>query len=222
MLSGGVERGTAAARLGKRALHDTLQLARPAGLARLPGGPIRIDAVWLEMFNLFNVTNVLGTSNRELLRLRERAGARFERSSESRIPAIASQFGTPVSTAGGVFGSGGPRPAARRPCQLLDARRTAPDRHRTCSGLWSATALVVGHTIAVGIFLTPAELIGALASPVLTLGLWVVCGALVLAGAFTFGELAARYPLAGGPYVYLQRSAGANGSPSSMDGSRCW
>jgi len=75
-------------------------------------------------------------------------------------------------------------------------------------GLWSATALVVGHTIAVGIFLTPAELIGALASPALTIGLWVGCGALVLAGAFTFGELAARYPFAGGPYIYLREGWG--------------
>jgi APA family basic amino acid/polyamine antiporter len=75
-------------------------------------------------------------------------------------------------------------------------------------GLWSATALVVGHTIAVGIFLTPAELIGALASPALTIGLWIVCGALVLAGALTFGELAARYPLAGGPYIYLREGWG--------------
>ena len=75
-------------------------------------------------------------------------------------------------------------------------------------GLWSATALVVGHTIAIGIFLTPAELIGAIASPVLTLALWVACGALILAGAFTFGELAARYPLAGGPYVYLREAWG--------------
>jgi APA family basic amino acid/polyamine antiporter len=75
-------------------------------------------------------------------------------------------------------------------------------------GLWSATALVIGHTIAVGIFLTPAELIGAVASPGLTLGLWIVCGALVLAGALTFGELASRYPLAGGPYIYLREGWG--------------
>ncbi len=75
-------------------------------------------------------------------------------------------------------------------------------------GFWSATALVVGHTIGVGIFLTPAELIGALASPALTLGLWLACGALVLAGAFTFGELASRFPLAGGPYVYLREAWG--------------
>ena len=75
-------------------------------------------------------------------------------------------------------------------------------------GLWSATALVIGHTIAVGIFLTPAELIGAVASPALTLGLWIACGLLVLAGAFTFGELASRYPRAGGLYVYLREGWG--------------
>ena len=75
-------------------------------------------------------------------------------------------------------------------------------------GLWQATALVIGHTIAIGIFLTPAELIGALASPGLTLALWAGCGALVLAGALTFGELASRLPLAGGPYVYLREAWG--------------
>jgi basic amino acid/polyamine antiporter, APA family len=60
----------------------------------------------------------------------------------------------------------------------------------------------------VGIFLTPSELIGALASPALTLGLWLACGALVLAGAWTFGELASRYPEAGGLYVYLREAWG--------------
>jgi len=76
-------------------------------------------------------------------------------------------------------------------------------------GLWSATALVISHTVGVGIFLTPAELIGALASPALTFGLWLTCGAMVLAGAFTFGELASRYPQAGGLYVYLREGWGA-------------
>src|SRR4029079_11473974 len=70
------------------------------------------------------------------------------------------------------------------------------------------TALVIGHTIAVGIFLTPAELIGAVASPALTLGLWLGGGVLVLAGGLTFGELASRYPRAGGPYIYLREAWG--------------
>jgi APA family basic amino acid/polyamine antiporter len=75
-------------------------------------------------------------------------------------------------------------------------------------GLWAAIALVVGHTIGVGVFLTPAQLIGAVASPALTIGLWLFCGLLVLCGALTFGELASRYPLAGGPYIYLKEGWG--------------
>jgi len=75
--------------------------------------------------------------------------------------------------------------------------------------MWAATALVIGHTIAIGIFLTPAELIGALASPGWTLALWLTCGFLVFCGALTFGELASRYPLAGGPYIYLREAWGA-------------
>lgn len=75
-------------------------------------------------------------------------------------------------------------------------------------GFWSTVALVVGHTIGVGVFLTPAELIGALASPALILGLWLACGTLVLFGAFTFGELVSRYPQSGGLYVYLREGFG--------------
>jgi APA family basic amino acid/polyamine antiporter len=75
-------------------------------------------------------------------------------------------------------------------------------------GLWSTVALVVGHTIGVGVFLTPAELIGALASPALILGLWLACGTLVLCGALTFGELVSRYPQTGGLYVYLREGFG--------------
>lgn len=86
--------------------------------------------------------------------------------------------------------------------------RREDDPTREKLGLPAATALVVGYTIAVGIFLTPAEVIGLVASPALTLGLWVVCGLLVLAGAFTFGELASRYPEAGGPYVFLREAWG--------------
>jgi APA family basic amino acid/polyamine antiporter len=84
--------------------------------------------------------------------------------------------------------------------------REAPSRRPL--GFWSTAALVVGHTIGVGVFLTPVELIGALASPALTLGLWVACGVLVLCGALTFGELVSRYPQSGGLYVYLREGFG--------------
>ena len=75
-------------------------------------------------------------------------------------------------------------------------------------GLWTATALVVGHTIGVGVFLTPAAMIQSQRSPGLTIALWLVCATLVFAGSLAFGELAARFPSAGGPYVYLREAWG--------------
>ncbi|MGI9067858.1 MAG: APC family permease [Pyrinomonadaceae bacterium] len=75
-------------------------------------------------------------------------------------------------------------------------------------GLRTATALVVGEVIAVGIFLTPASMAKSLASPFWLLVVWVVMGAMAACGALCYGELAARYPEAGGGYVYLREAYG--------------
>ena len=71
------------------------------------GETVRLEAIG-EVFNIFNVTNVLGVSNvnysgfsNVLVRdSNDPSSAGFRRSSS---------FGQPVTTAGGVFGSGGPR-----------------------------------------------------------------------------------------------------------------
>src|SRR6266699_3624273 len=75
-------------------------------------------------------------------------------------------------------------------------------------GLRTATALIVGEVIAVGIFLTPAGMAKSLGSPVLLLVVWLVMGAMALCGALCYGELAARFPEAGGGYVYLREAFG--------------
>ena len=75
-------------------------------------------------------------------------------------------------------------------------------------GLGSATALVVGEIIGVGIFLTPAGMAKSLGSPLLMLLIWLTMGAVALSGALCLGELAARYPSAGGCYVYLREAYG--------------
>lgn len=75
-------------------------------------------------------------------------------------------------------------------------------------GLRTATALVVGEVIGVGIFLTPAGMAKSLGSPLLVLVVWLVMGAMAVCGALCFGELAARYPQAGGSYVYLREAYG--------------
>jgi basic amino acid/polyamine antiporter, APA family len=75
-------------------------------------------------------------------------------------------------------------------------------------GLGSAAAVVAGEAIAVGIFLTPAGMAKSLASPFWLLIVWLAVGAMTLSGALCYGELAGRYPSAGGAYVYLRECFG--------------
>jgi basic amino acid/polyamine antiporter, APA family len=75
-------------------------------------------------------------------------------------------------------------------------------------GIRTATALVVGEVIAVGVFLTPAGMAKSLGSPLWLLVVWLVMGAVAACGALCYGELAARYPEAGGGYVYLREAYG--------------
>ncbi len=74
--------------------------------------------------------------------------------------------------------------------------------------LFDATMLVMGGIIGAGIFLNPAVVAQRVSTPVLVLGVWVLGGAVALAGAFCFAELAARKPQAGGGYVYLRDAFG--------------
>lgn len=75
-------------------------------------------------------------------------------------------------------------------------------------GFFSATALVIGEMIAVGIFLTPAGMAKSLGSPLWLLIVWLVMGTMALSGALCYGELASRFPHAGGGYVYLREAYG--------------
>ncbi len=75
-------------------------------------------------------------------------------------------------------------------------------------GVLSISALVVGQVIAVGIFLTPAGMARSLGSPMWLLIVWLIMGAMALSGALCYGELAARFPEAGGGYIYLRRAYG--------------
>ncbi len=75
-------------------------------------------------------------------------------------------------------------------------------------GIWTATAFIVGQVIAVGIFLTPAGMAKSVGSPFWLLAIWILMGAMTLSGALCYGELAARFPEAGGSYVYLREIYG--------------
>ena len=68
---------------------------------------------------------------------------------------------------------------------------------------FSLTNVVVGDMIGAGIFTTSGLLLAQLHHPGLLILLWVVGGAIALSGALSYGELGARYPRAGGDYVFL-------------------
>lgn len=75
-------------------------------------------------------------------------------------------------------------------------------------GLRTAIALIVGQVIAVGIFLTPAGMARSVGSPFWLLVVWMVIAAMTLSGALCYGELASRFPEAGGSYAYLREAFG--------------
>ena len=75
-------------------------------------------------------------------------------------------------------------------------------------GIWAALAIVVGTVIGSGIFRVPQSMILSVGSVPMVFLVWVVGGALSLAGALTYAELAAAMPGAGGEYVYLTEAYG--------------
>ena len=77
-------------------------------------------------------------------------------------------------------------------------------------GVWSATAVVTGEAISLGIFLTPAGMVRSLASPALLAAVWCGMALMTIAGALCFTELAVRNPHDGGEYLYLRRGFGRN------------
>ena len=80
-----------------------LRLTRPFKL----GERVQLEPI-AEVFNLFNVTNVLGVSN---VNYSGFANVLVRDSNDPTSPGFlrSNSFGRPVTTAGGVFGSGGPR-----------------------------------------------------------------------------------------------------------------
>lgn len=72
-------------------------------------------------------------------------------------------------------------------------------------GLVTATALVVANMIGSGIFTTSGIIAERLPGPCWVLLCWLLGGAIAMAGALCFGELATRMPQSGGEYHYLVR-----------------
>jgi APA family basic amino acid/polyamine antiporter len=75
-------------------------------------------------------------------------------------------------------------------------------------GLAFGIAVVVGHTVGVGIMRTSGPTAGRLGNPALIYLVWLGVGLFVLIVANTLAELATAMPKAGGPYIYVRRAFG--------------
>src|SRR5579875_3449112 len=75
-------------------------------------------------------------------------------------------------------------------------------------GLTTGTAVVVGVIIGSGIFRVPSPIAGAAGNLTGIALVWILGGIVALFGALSIAELAAMYPAAGGPYVYLREAYG--------------
>ena len=77
---------------------------------------------------------------------------------------------------------------------------------RRSLGLFDATMIVMGGIVGSGIFRNPSVVAHSVHTPFLILGVWVAGGALAMAGAFIWAELATRLPDVGGQYAYLRET----------------
>ena len=73
-------------------------------------------------------------------------------------------------------------------------------------GLFDSVMVVVGVMIGSGIFIVSADMSRQIGSAGWLLVAWAFAGALTIAGALSYGELAAMMPKAGGMYVYLREA----------------
>ncbi len=73
-------------------------------------------------------------------------------------------------------------------------------------GLFDATMLVMGGIVGSGIFINPYVVAGLVHTPALILGAWLAGGAIAMAGAFIYAELADRMPKVGGQYAYIREA----------------
>jgi basic amino acid/polyamine antiporter, APA family len=78
---------------------------------------------------------------------------------------------------------------------------------RKISG-WQATLLVVGAMVGSGILATPAIVAASSSSTNMVMLFWLGGGFYAMMGALSQAELAARYPEAGGDYVFLREAFG--------------
>src|SRR5262249_43944215 len=76
-------------------------------------------------------------------------------------------------------------------------------------GLFDCTFFVAGSMVGTGIFLSAGNVARKVPHPSLLLLVWILGGIHALAAGFTYAELGARRPDAGGAYTFIAEAFGA-------------
>lgn len=93
--------------------------------------------------------------------------------------------------------------------QPVAAQRSASTpvpEFRRALGLFDSVMIVAGIMVGSGIFIVSAEISREVGSAGWLFVAWLITGALTIAGALSYGELAAMMPDAGGMYIYLREA----------------
>ena len=108
-----------------------------------------------------------------------------------------------------VSGSRGgcPKGAQVRTLRAMNPARPHVEPRRQI-GVWQAISVCVGMVIGAGIFKSPSLVAANVGSDLEMLLAWAFGGAMSLAGALCFAEMASAFPDPGGDYHFLRRALG--------------
>ncbi len=91
---------------------------------------------------------------------------------------------------------------------MADSESNTPTESPRLYGYWTAHFVVVASMIGAGILSTSGYILRDTGNPAAMLALWIVGGAMALAGAVTVAELATTFPRVGGDYVFVREGFG--------------
>ena len=94
------------------------------------------------------------------------------------------------------------------PSSSASVAADAPGHFKRALTLFDSVMLVTGSMIGSGIFLVSADIAREVGSAGWLLVVWLLTGLITMAGAISYGELAAMFPKVGGQYVYLREAFG--------------
>lgn len=91
---------------------------------------------------------------------------------------------------------------------VMNTASPEADQHefRKALGLFDSIMVVAGVMVGSGIFIVSSEIARQVGSSGWLLVAWIITGMLTIAGALSYGELAAMMPTAGGMYIYLREA----------------